>query len=294
MYTNLNHLMDRYLKKEAHRDELDNEVLLYGYRWARKSQLIGEEDASEFYMKLRKRLPRIYHCFKPEKGCFLAYLSKSFRFQALAILKENQKTHRSDWFHYSLSQEREQSTCTSESFSYGETEDPVQLFWKKLYGLLMKLPAKNRTKYFKRMLCLFLHYAPMISELYYQEAARCCGISEEKFRKYVIGLEKEMEKMQNKQEKLKMQLNNMYVGYKTYEYKESYVTEIERKERARKKKEYFRVRWLSCRNRRQKLNLTICQKEVARVLNIPQGTVGSCIFYARQFLEPLSTVGFSS
>lgn len=293
MYTDLNHLMDGYLKKEVLREELDNEVLIYGYRWARKSQLIGEEDASEFYMKLRKRLPRIYHCFKPEKGCFLAYLSKSFRFQAIALLKDNQKKQRSDWFHYSLTEDKDTLFHISEASVYREEEDREKSFWDQLYAKLMEFPARSRIKYFKRLTCLLLHYAPMISELYYKNAAACCGISEKKFRNYVNLLEEEVEKVHGKQEKLKMQLNNMYVGYKTYEYKENYVTEMLHKEKARKKKEYFRIRWLSCRNRNQKLNLTISQKEVARVLDIPLGTVGSCIFYARQFLEPLFTEWFS-
>lgn len=289
MYTDLNRLMQGYLKKNRTKEELDKEVLLYGYRWARKSPLIGEEEASDFYMTLRTRLSRIYHCYNPEKGSFLPYLSKSFRFQALAQIKDRERSQQSDWFNFYLTEGKEKSFYTSETACYEDEYEDMDFFWDRLYRRIMELPEKERRRQFKRLLCLFMHYAPMISDQYYPKVALCCGVKEAIFCGYIAELRGEIEKIRERQNKIKMRLNNMYVGYKTYEYKEHYVSEEYHKETARKKKEYFRLRWLSCKNKSQNLHLTIGQKEVAGVLGVPLGTVGSCIFYARQFLQTLST-----
>lgn len=289
MYTDLNGLMQAYKEKNMSKEELDKEVLIYGYRWARKSPLIGEEEASDFYMALRARLPRIYHCFNPDKGSFLAYLSKSFRFQALAHIKDRERSQQSDWFNFYLTEGKEKSIYISETASYEDEYEDLDLFWDRLFGIIMDLPEKERTRLYKRLLCLFLHYSPMISNHYHQKVALCCGVEEEILNGYITHLKDEIERIRAKQNKLKMRLNNMYVGYKTYEYKEHYISEKLHKETARKKKEYFKIRWLSCKNKNKNLHLTINQKDVARVLNLPLGTVGSCIFYARQFLQTLST-----
>jgi len=282
-------LQKQYSAGEEPSRAFQDALLTEAYRWALATRYVDNDEASEFYLSLYGQACRIIKQFNPKKGGFRNYLSVCFRNHALHNIKnKNRIDDMENIYTRYISRCEKTPYSLAEDFSEYSSSIEMDNWIQSIYGKISTLPSRYQRTTKRRLLILFLYNFVNLPQQYLSSLASILDVSLDQFQKWTALLHRIYQKALKKWEENECKINQLFVSYRLNEILELKTINPERKEVYKRKKHYYKLRLDKSRSRRINLQVTASHKILADLLEIPSGTIGSSIYYARKFLAPLS------
>ncbi|MDA3850903.1 MAG: hypothetical protein PF447_06490 [Spirochaetaceae bacterium] len=281
--------IDQYRQGSLALDKLMEQAGIQAYDWATKNKYLGPEKASMFYLSVRERLPDIIGKYKAERGYLKGYLNVCFGRHAKDLYKKewlNQQRERAYQYHFPT---RDILDSLRDIKPVYPLDSPFLQWVEQCKKRLKNLPhSRSLQSTQRRLLCLFLYHAFFIPQEYLHGIAEICDVPEDQLATMIDHLIEEMEGRRRGLKKIHQTINRLFLSLQICEYQSYKSIEPRILENLKSMMNYYKTRLRCNQQKAEKMHLMANQRTIAKLLNIPAGTVSSCVHYARKFIKPLS------
>ena len=276
-----------YQKSGINSKSIFNTLYLIIYRYPVKRGYLQEEHASEFLLFLVPKLERIIKRYQFQGVSFESYLRNTIYWQIKTfiqlrnaeIIKEKIYTK----FYYNCVEQISFYDKEPDFFNESSVCDSEQLYTpSSLHGFPNTMKGK------KKMLIIALIHADIIKKSVAAGVASVCSIPFEKLNAWIQELRDSLDDRYENVQKLKTQRNSAFFTLLELQTKlRGFNPESKTYQTVNCKIELHQKQLTHLHDALRRAQGKIHYENVAKILDIPRGTVASTVFYARRISEEI-------
>jgi hypothetical protein len=279
-----------YQESEYNREVLFNKIYLFVYRYPVDRGYFQEETASDFLLFLIPKLERIIERYSYSGVSFEVYLRKIIYWQIKTFTQQRKDAQLREQiytkFFYNCFEkisfyDEEPDSFNDVSVSVSECK---QTYTKQTTSPYLSLTKSHKGK--KKILVIALIHANTIGNSVISGVSSICRIPIEQLNSWILELKDSLDYRYEKVEKLYSQRNSMFFSLLELQTKlKEYTCRNDAYLSVSRKIEHYqnqlKLMHLEVKHAQGKIHYG----SVAKILNIPTGTVASTVFYARKLSE---------
>lgn len=270
--------------------QLKQDMLEHIYDWAVRRNGIGPEGAGEFALSVLARIPKIIQGYDPSKGNLISYLTTCYKNHVrLDYTKKFRKKTIEEAMVYQHPKEPLWGCLHDRKSSYKAEQEDFDKWLEACKIRIASLPEARQPVARRRLLCLFLYHGVYLPPNRVKDIADICHVNLEKLNGWLKQLVEELDEKLSKLKYLKEHLNKSYTGLRTYQWMNQKDCSIYNKQEIERKIHFYSTRVKSSQRKLIEMQLFCSQGSIAKMIDMPTGTVSSSIYYARKLLSPLTS-----
>jgi len=265
--------------EEKDHKALMDELNLHVYSFPGYKKSLCEEEWGDFLLSVASRLHNIIMNFEYRGLSFLCYLNKVLSWQLRTYYREEQKERYEEWIH-------ERESIIEYETGRGGCEPEFSLLDKLTYIVdSSKMTALRMESLKQRLLLMVLKNIASLDVNDYMNAIPYLGLSRPAALELRTNLLRTLDRKFRRREILTLKRNENYFRLNLHE-KKKYVC-ADRNESAvlENRIKLYRRRLRRLDNQLNAITMVPSNEDIARLLEIPKGSVDSGLFYLRSYLE---------
>ena len=277
-----------YQKSEYNREVVFNKIYLFVYRYPVERGYFQEETASDFLLFLIPKLERIIERYSYSGVSFEVYLRNIIYWQIKTFTQQRKDDQLREQiytkFFYNCFEKISFYDEEPDSFNDVSVSECEQTYTKHTTSPYLSLTKSQKGR--KKILVIALIHANTIENSVISGVASTCSIPIEQLNSWIRELKDSLDYRYEKVEKLNSQRNSIFFSLlelqtklKEYTCRNDAYLSVSRKIELYQNQ--LKLMHLEVKHAQGKIHYG----SVAKILNIPTGTVASTVFYARKLSE---------